>query len=520
MIFRLSHRFQAAFSLLLLLALLTPALALAADPTFFNDGFKAKWQRADKPVIDGSSNPARSWLWGPEGFNPPGGNTEPYAESPGGTRAVEYFDKARMELNDPATGLVTNGLLVRELISGKLATGNAANISRRAADDIPVGGDPSGNNGPTYASFTKLASLNNDNPSTDRTGQPAADTLDKAGAVGTNADLGAKAKYVYFDSALKHNIPDVFWTFLNQKGNVYVNGALVADQPVLGDNPLAPWLDATGLPITDAYWGKVTVAGVEKDVLIQAFERRVLTYTPTNPAAFQVEMGNVGRHYYSWRYDKKYDAPVATPTPTPVPVAGCDTLPANTGGAYPFLKCGPAGMVVRAVAPMGASENVTIVVTNPDGSKETILRTSQPDGNVLVGWGTLTDEQGRLTFNFTGNKSGKTATAYVWLDKPVDKPTIIVFPDPAKLDQDITIVTVGFDPGEEILIGAEAPDPNAPFLAGIYTSSLGGGVTTRLILRNIFTGNNAKYLVPGKYAIIATNASGSHRDVKIITLTN
>jgi LPXTG-site transpeptidase (sortase) family protein len=44
------------------------------------------------------------------------------------------------------------------------------------------------------------------------------------------------------------------------------------------------------------------VAGEEKDVLVQLFERRVLTYTPSNQAAFQVEMGNVGRHYFTWRY--------------------------------------------------------------------------------------------------------------------------------------------------------------------------------------------------------------------------
>jgi len=37
-------------------------------------------------------------------------------------------------------------------------------------------------------------------------------------------------------------------------------------------------------------------------VLIQAFERRVLTYTPANADPFKVEMGNVGRHYFDWRY--------------------------------------------------------------------------------------------------------------------------------------------------------------------------------------------------------------------------
>ena len=42
--------------------------------------------------------------------------------------------------------------------------------------------------------------------------------------------------------------------------------------------------------------------GVDHDVLVQPFQRRVLTYSPDNPSGWQVEMGNVGRHYYLWRY--------------------------------------------------------------------------------------------------------------------------------------------------------------------------------------------------------------------------
>ncbi|MGA7672435.1 MAG: peptidase S8, partial [Nitrolancea sp.] len=63
-----------------------------------------------------------------------------------------------------------------------------------------------------------------------------------------------------------------------------------------------PTFFATGYPITEAYWAKVKVAGTVKDVLVQCFERRCLTYTPSNPTGWQVEMGNIGRHYYLWRY--------------------------------------------------------------------------------------------------------------------------------------------------------------------------------------------------------------------------
>ncbi len=37
-------------------------------------------------------------------------------------------------------------------------------------------------------------------------------------------------------------------------------------------------------------------------MLVQAFERRLLTFVPGNSAGWQVEAGNVGRHYYEWRY--------------------------------------------------------------------------------------------------------------------------------------------------------------------------------------------------------------------------
>jgi hypothetical protein len=57
-----------------------------------------------------------------------------------------------------------------------------------------------------------------------------------------------------------------------------------------------PAIAAFGYPITDPYWVTARVAGPERRVLVQLCERRTLTYTPDNPSAFQVEMGNVGQH--------------------------------------------------------------------------------------------------------------------------------------------------------------------------------------------------------------------------------
>ena len=100
-----------------------------------------------------------------------------------------------------------------------------------------------------------------------------------------------------YEEKIGHNIPRVFTDFFAQQGLVYENGRYVRGQ-------LFDWLFVLGLPISEPYWTRVKVGGVEKDVLIQAFERRVLTYTPDNPPEWRVEMGNVGQHYLRWRHGR------------------------------------------------------------------------------------------------------------------------------------------------------------------------------------------------------------------------
>ncbi len=476
---RLTKRLSLVLTVLVILTILPLGTALA-DPSFVLDGFKTKWSRADKPVNDGNSSPARSWLWGPEGFNPPSGTTEPYGDSPGGVRTVEYFDKARMELNNPANGLVTNGLLVRELISGNLATSDAGSTKRRAADDIPVAGDPGGNNGPTYASFQRIATLNNDNPSPDRTGQAVNDTLSKDGTVGNNPALGSNVKYVYYDSTLKHNIPDVFWTFMNQRGNVYLNGGLQANQPVLGDNPVAPWLDAMGFPIADAYWSKVTVAGQALDVLIQPFERRVVTYTPSNPAAFQVEMGNVGRHYYTWRYTASYDLPpaVITPPPDTTPkTKGCADLPPNTANVP--ISCGPAGMqFLISKDSMGKSEKVSVTPVDPAGNAygSTIYTTQGDNGRLSALVDTLTQyATGFWTYKVKGLTSGIEFNVYIWLDPPATTVSLTVTPKTGTLNTEFVFSTVGLKPDVKITPSLRLPSGDSATAKAYYKAGPGGG---------------------------------------------
>jgi hypothetical protein len=108
---------------------------------------------------------------------------------------------------------------------------------------------------------------------------------------------------------LGHNIPNVFWDFMNQRGPVQVSSPGGATSAVMQTIPLAEdtildWEADLGYPITEPYWTNVKIGGASKWVLVQAFQRRVLTYVADNPPGWQVEMGNVGRHYYDWRYNQ------------------------------------------------------------------------------------------------------------------------------------------------------------------------------------------------------------------------
>jgi hypothetical protein len=236
----------------------------------------------------------RSYVWGPQ---PKAAGTEPYAESPNGTRQVLYFDKSRMEITQPnadstALGYVTNGLLAKELITGQLQIGMNT-FTTCAAAKIPIAGDLDDTSGPTYAA---LASRLNDNPL--KVGDAITTRIASDGSVSNDPSLSSyKITGGYYVPNTNHTIAAPFWDFLNK-----------SNQPiwVKGNQTLAklfdPWYEAPGLPISEAYWATVKLAGKPTTVLVQAFERRVLTYTPSNPVAFQVEWGNIGQHYYQWRY--------------------------------------------------------------------------------------------------------------------------------------------------------------------------------------------------------------------------
>jgi LPXTG-site transpeptidase (sortase) family protein len=307
---------------LLMLALVGPVTKVEAA-SYFSWPFLQVWERTDYPVALGAAQ--RSWYWGPATFAV---LNEKYNNSPGGYRQVAYHDKSRMEISNPggdrgSKWYMTNGLLVRELVSGQLQLGDN-DFQPLAPAEIPVSGDgPAENPGsPTYASFRNLLTP------TQPHGNAFTAKLNRDGTVEEDASLAQRypeTRPAYFDSNLNHNIPGVMWDFMNLQGPVIVDRKLVTQK-------IEDWVFSFGLPISEPYWTRSKVAGVEKDVLVQLFERRVLTYTPSNDPAFRVEMGNVGQHYFNWRYAQNNPKPGdAQPFTQPamrlsIPAIGVDSV--------------------------------------------------------------------------------------------------------------------------------------------------------------------------------------------------
>jgi hypothetical protein len=324
-----SKRITAMGGILMVLGLLLGVLgglrpfAAQARAPLADPAFERIWNRTDQPVE--TRQASRSWVWGPE---PLYTTYEPFAEGPGGQHLVSYFDKSRMEVNNPSGDrtspwFVTNGLLVVEMISGKIQTGVNRYTTVRPAT-IPVAGDrDSSVDAPTYAALANVASLDGAHTAPNRTGELVRESLDRNGKVGTNDAMSGFARNTYYDEKLGHNIPDVFWSFLNARGVVYQDGGYQ-------DGVLLDWVFAMGHPITEPYWIRIKVGGQERMVLMQAFQRRILTYSPNNPAGWQVEMGNVGRAYFDWRYGAMPAPPTVTPIPataTPAPAASISLSP-------------------------------------------------------------------------------------------------------------------------------------------------------------------------------------------------
>ncbi|GEM_PF-1795946 len=281
-----------------LFTLVCTAAPLNAAASFADPAFQAQWQQGEAIIPN---------FWGPLASAGPG-QQEPYVEATAGQRLVQYFDKGRMELTN---GTVTNGLLATEIVRGQIQVGNNA-FQPKPSPAIPIAGDPD-NLGPTYAQLnSKGQGLFDAAP--DHIGASTQAAVSSTGDIGvSNNGSSDAATFATFDGPTQHNVPQAFADYRAKAG-----------------------LATIGYAICEPFYATVKVAGQQKQVMVQVFERRVLTYTASNPTAFQVEMGNIGAHYYLWRYGQPLSsvpsAPNAATSGSAEGTSPSSTLPPLQGG--------------------------------------------------------------------------------------------------------------------------------------------------------------------------------------------
>lgn len=171
--------------------------------------------------------------------------------------AAQYFEKGRLEDHGDETGdpslRFQFGLLVDEL--------------QRARSPLPIGGDPSS---VTYARIHQLAQE-------DRRIAPPPNFV---GHPHKNDDGSIFIPYsAALERAPGYNVSPYFWSYLER-----------IEPP--------GWLQEIGLPMTAPELAVVTKGKRgDREIVIQAFQRAILTYDPLNEPDFQVERANVGTDY-------------------------------------------------------------------------------------------------------------------------------------------------------------------------------------------------------------------------------
>ena len=172
---------------------------------------------------------------------------------------MQYFEKGRIEDQSDETAdpnfKTQYGLLADEL--------QASHVN------LPVGGEQSTI---TYASANDLAQAS-------RRVNPPANF--RSGTM-TNPDGSVFVPYSQaLQNAPGHNVSPIFWPYIN-RADIFPGG----------------WLHDLGLPMTEAMPAVVTKGTLaNRSIVVQIFQRTILTYDPLNPRDFQVERANVGTDY-------------------------------------------------------------------------------------------------------------------------------------------------------------------------------------------------------------------------------
>ena len=294
---------------------------------------------------------------------------------------------------------VTNGLLTKELVTGQRQDGDSK-FTSLAPSSVQVAGDDNSGGGnaisPTYASFGGVVTITpGQNTAEGGENKFANLAINKAGQVTTLSNPPEQVHIGGYDNVLGHNLPQIFIDFQLQQGKVW-NGFSYINAKIYTDNPTA---NVFGYAISEPYWVRSVVAGQEKDILVQLYERRVLTYTPTNADPYKVEMGNIGQHYYKWRYN-------GSGTPTPTAPATTTSIPATTAAPTPpptSVATGnfPANGCLPAISTSG--DTVQACVSNSSPSQNSNVTVY---GRLIVGGKAISGSQMNARWGF------KTTTSY------------------------------------------------------------------------------------------------------------
>lgn len=317
------------FSVLLVLLVgvtLVPSAAVQGATSYGNKAVEGRWFRDEYRQVN---------YWGPLS-TAKNGQQEPYD---GAMRLVQYFDKGRIEAKDDV--YTTSGLLVVEMMTGQVQMGDATFMQQRPAEITAVGDAAA--DSPTYADLA-------------RTG--------KRQVKGEPVSMyeWERLERRWRASAIKGSY---MFPYVEDPAQRYGQAVLPQFEAfALKIGASVP--DVLGYPLTPPLIVYAPVAGRNEQLYIQAFERRVLTYNPSNPKEYEVEFGNIGQHYYSWRYsggNTAAIAPVAAVPGTTVPVA--TTAPASTLAVAFTNVTSPVqrGLPATASVQTAAGANCSIVVT-------------------------------------------------------------------------------------------------------------------------------------------------------------